>query len=655
MTQSPSPDDYGRSPDLGGSTPSGDYGQNYASGQQCSGHVPAVPPTYGTIGLYGDPADSAPHDDPPGPTPVPPQSAQPTPQGFGDVFAPPSQAATYQPQSYQPPTQQPSAPVQAPLYPSQGYQPPAPTQPPSGFDVPGQQDSLAPMQVPPQTTYGQPAPPNSQGMPAGPQPGHYPQPSLPTPQQSYTPQEDFTSSPPGQFPQSAQPQRPAAPQHGDFSAPPAASTHGTQTPASTEPWYHHLPDEEDGFSEPTTYALPQVQSAETLAGVNVVPPPQQYATPLWAPPIVKKAFPIVESIVAGLSLLGIMALFGMYFTRWGFGLTTFVTLFAIPSLLAIIYTLHLIDRWEGESWKSRLLSLGWGAGIATAVSLFFNGAGSTIAYYVTGSEDIAQGFGTAVVAPVVEETFKGACVAFIVLARRHHLQSALDGVVHGGLVGAGFAFVENILYFARGFEQGGEFGYLLHIVFLRGVMSPFLHPMATSLTGLAIAWSVTRMRRRHSWTWMGLIGLFAAMTLHGLWNFSALFGQGVFYSVYAFVMFPLFIAWLVLLFVASSREAKEIAQGLQPYVATGWMLPSEVTMATHGPSRSRAMQWARRGGPHAKKAMKKFLRSVCILGLDQQLMARTGPDQKRIDYDRDLLAEISTARNTFLSAHGISI
>ena len=60
------------------------------------------------------------------------------------------------------------------------------------------------------------------------------------------------------------------------------------------------------------------------------------------------------------------------------------------------------------------------------------------------------------VAPIVEEAVKGAFLVGLLIFRRREFDGIVDGIVYAGLVAAGFAFTENILYFGRAFTEDGR-------------------------------------------------------------------------------------------------------------------------------------------------------------------------------------------------------
>ena len=322
-------------------------------------------------------------------------------------------------------------------------------------------------------------------------------------------------------------------------------------------------------------------------------------------------------------------------------------------LLIVMSAMVFIDRWEPEPLKMKIIAFLWGGGVATVSSMIINTALMTNTALVIGDAQKAQAIAAVFVAPVVEETFKGLGVLVIILARRTSINSLLDGIVYGGIVAAGFMFVEDIQYFVRYGSSGT--GSLVAIFVMRGLLSPFLHSMATSLTGVAMAWGA--IRAKHAWSriLVFLAGWGAAMLVHGLWNSMGSDGMlSTLLKMYLFIQVPLFGTWLTVLIRTSNSEAETIKRGLVPYVRTGWILPAEVSMVTDRGKRKAARKWVARGGAPARKAMRRFMNELASLGLDQSLMTRVGPDPARIEEDRRLLAQAAEHRAEFLRLTAIA-
>ncbi|MGW6913223.1 PrsW family intramembrane metalloprotease [Kitasatospora sp. NPDC054939] len=149
------------------------------------------------------------------------------------------------------------------------------------------------------------------------------------------------------------------------------------------------------------------------------------------------------------------------------------------------------------------------------------------------------------------------------------------GVVLAGITACGFAFTENALYLGRAFTDDqqqrldsiglGEapslrdFDSTVQTFVLRGLLSPFAHPLFTALTGLGVAVALTTGRR-----WLARLaapaGLLAAMALHGTWNAAADLGTDGFLLVYAVLMVPCFAALVGFAAWARTRTARQAAR-----------------------------------------------------------------------------------------------
>lgn len=328
----------------------------------------------------------------------------------------------------------------------------------------------------------------------------------------------------------------------------------------------------------------------------------------------KRRAPAFEGTVLILGILGILTCFAAYFSGAGVFPTTAMAIVALPALGIVVATAHYLDRWEVEPLWTRLLVFVWGAGVATLVAAELNTFGYDV-LAMSLSDPFSASDATAVfVAPLTEETLKGAIVVLILFLRRHVVHSPLDGLGLGMLSGAGFAFVENIQYFLEVYNVSP--GSLGAIVFLRGGMGLFVHPMATSLIGFAVAWAMTRTRSGTSWVPIGFLGWLCAVVFHGLWNYLAVEHSYQWLYLYLVVQVPLFLTWFVTVLVLAAREASLIAKGLEPVVKSGALFQVEVQMTTSMAKRRAAIRWAASGGPHAKVAMKRMLNNIAALGLD---------------------------------------
>jgi RsiW-degrading membrane proteinase PrsW (M82 family) len=191
-------------------------------------------------------------------------------------------------------------------------------------------------------------------------------------------------------------------------------------------------------------------------------------------------------------------------------------LFAVPHFLLIVW----LDRHEREPPGLLLTALAWGALPATALSGLGNGLASFVLSAVLGPSEAVAFLTASLSAPVVEETAKGLGLLLLMILFWRRLDSVLDGVVYGALLGLGFAAFENFTYYARSDALAG----LLTLTWLRGVLSGLgTHVAFTALTGAGLG--AFRASRQGSWRWaLPPLALGAAMAAHFGWNtFSGLF------------------------------------------------------------------------------------------------------------------------------------
>ncbi len=245
---------------------------------------------------------------------------------------------------------------------------------------------------------------------------------------------------------------------------------------------------------------------------------------------------------------------------------------AVPVPFYLAFALW-VDRFEPEPPWVLVLAFAWGAAIAVFFSLIFNAVHEGV---VTAIADAAAASTlTAVIsAPFIEELTKGAALFILFLWKRGHFDNVTDGIVYASMVGLGFAMTENVQYYgtAVAAADGGAGA----VFFLRGIMSPFSHPLFTSMTGIGLG--IARESRRK---WVKgiapLAGLALAMALHSLWNLSASTGP-IFFAAYLLIMVPAFLAVIVIAIFSLRREANVIRQHLGSLVAEGVLSGDDIVI-----------------------------------------------------------------------------
>lgn len=282
-----------------------------------------------------------------------------------------------------------------------------------------------------------------------------------------------------------------------------------------------------------------------------------------------------------------------------------------------------LDRYEPEPRSLLAAGLLWGAFVATAAALVFQGIG-----LVGGASEIDS---ISVVAPITEEVTKGAFLVLLLWWRRHELDGVLDGIVYAGMVGIGFAFTENILYLAAAYDgtdgtgPGGTEA-LTAVFVLRCLVSPFAHPFFTIFTGIGVGLAISS---RHGLVRLAapLAGLAIAAWLHGTWNASTVSGTNNFFLVYGTMMFPVFLGLAAFALYRRRSERTLLALALQDAAARGLLPATDIPWLVDLRARRRARQWARqRGGVQGERAMREYQAAAIELGyLHHRYLRGTAP------------------------------
>ncbi|MGW1911891.1 PrsW family intramembrane metalloprotease [Streptomyces sp. NPDC002076] len=273
-----------------------------------------------------------------------------------------------------------------------------------------------------------------------------------------------------------------------------------------------------------------------------------------------------------------------------------------------------LDRVEPGPWRNLVFAFAWGACAAALIAIVANSFATKWIATATADPAGADTLGATVIAPIVEESAKAAAVLLVFLFRRRDFTGVVDGVVIAGITATGFAFTENILYLGTAFGADqvsggpGIASVTAATFFVRIVMSPFAHPLFTTLTGLGFgfaAFSAERQRARRVLLPLG--GLLLAMSMHAFWNGSSTFGEFGFFAVYGGFMVPVFglLTWLAIW--TRQRELRTVREELPAYVLAGWLGPAEPLALGSMRARRTARDYARHhGGRPAARAVAQY-------------------------------------------------
>jgi protease PrsW len=365
----------------------------------------------------------------------------------------------------------------------------------------------------------------------------------------------------------------------------------------------------------------QIMISGDTAVVSYTAMPQQphYVNPGLPRRIRKVGAPIGVSIVlatlTGLIVIGITAS-NPAGTAIGFVL-------ASVAMTVVVLAYLWLDRWEPEPPRLLVFAFLWGASVAVIVASILQLVAE--AAINPGETETASATTIVLGAPVTEEAAKGLFLLLMMTGRRRNeLNSLTDCLIYAGLVGAGFAWLEDILYIASGETLGAS----LVTAAMRLIMAPFAHSLFTTMFAIGVYFA---LHRRNVIAKLGciLLGYLGAVILHAMWNGSALLSIEAYLGVYVLWMVPIFGLAIWLAVASRRREQRVVAAKLPGMVQAGLVTPNEASWLGSIRTRKSAIAEATRlGGQRAGKGLKTFAAQVVELAFVRDRIDRGFGDQR---------------------------
>ncbi len=315
--------------------------------------------------------------------------------------------------------------------------------------------------------------------------------------------------------------------------------------------------------------------------------------------------------------------------------------FVLSSLaMTVVLLAYLwLDRWEPEPPQLLVLAFLWGASVAVIVSAILQ---LTVEAVINpGETETVSPWSIVIGAPLTEEAAKGLFLLLMMTGRRRNeLNSLTDCLVYAGLVGAGFAWLEDILYIGGG-ESVSE---SLLTAALRLIMAPFAHSLFTTMFGIGVYFAL-QQRSFVAKALCILLGYAGAVIMHGLWNGSSLLSVEAYFLTYLLWMVPVFALAIALGVASRRREQRVVAAKLPGMVAAGLVTPNEATWLGSIRNRKLAIGEAtRHGGRPAGKAVKKFAAQVIELAFVRDRIDRGFGDQRVLALQNEEAYGVTAAR-----------
>lgn len=398
--------------------------------------------------------------------------------------------------------------------------------------------------------------------------------------------------------------------------------------------------------EPISYPSAETASAHDIPSRHHHLRILGHSVPKWkAPSRHSVTFYFSVALIIAVGLAGLIFMLP-FLAEHGIGITIGLTLLALLPVIVIVSLVMWIDNWEREPLLLYAVAFVWGAGVSTILSLISNEFfGEAAASRL--SENGASIVSAVVVAPLVEEAFKGVGILVILLFFSKNFNGPVDGIVYGMLVGLGFAFTENILYFSMYYED------LAYVFRARAILNPFVHPLATSMTGFFVGLSL-QQRSKKSLFYLAPTGYVIAVGLHALHNLSAALEMSDFTRL--LYQIPVYLVAIGIIIGARVAERRDVMAALREYGKAGWITQNELSMIESIPNRRQAVLWARNtvgqagGDPDdGEESMRRFQDELVQLGYARSRNLHRGvvnlPETRQEEAER--LALIGQLRKVF--------
>jgi RsiW-degrading membrane proteinase PrsW (M82 family) len=361
----------------------------------------------------------------------------------------------------------------------------------------------------------------------------------------------------------------------------------------------------------------------------------------------RPAFWIVLGILAA-GAVRVSQIAGRFFTAYPLATATSVALFA---LLAVPFWFLVteLDFLEREPTALLVLAFSWGGLVATTVSIPGSAALEDLVAKL-GSPHLAADWGAALAGPTVEEIAKTLGVVAIILIARAQINSVLDGIVYGAMVGLGFQIVEDVVFSLAAVSLAGQGDRVQPVVatfLLRGFLSGiWSHTLFGALSGAGLGYLVVhRDRGRVQRIGVALLAVLGAWGSHLLWNspiFSDGLGNGLpgLLAVLLLKGLPPLVLVLLIVRRVHDREADYYVGRLAALGDAELITDGELRVLGSGARRAAARRHARaRAGRPAEAAVRRLQRAQAHLAVElSRESASTGPPSEEIRRQRTVLA-----------------
>lgn len=321
-----------------------------------------------------------------------------------------------------------------------------------------------------------------------------------------------------------------------------------------------------------------------------------------------------------------------------------VGLFAAYSVPFWLFLRH-IDRFDSVPDKLAGAAFLYGGVVATfAMATYANNAVISLWGKANGQQ-FAADWAAALTAPVTEELAKASGLVLLVLLAPRLIRTAFDGLIVGAFLGLGFQVFEDVIYGVQ--SAYSDFG-------VDAVASTTTTSVMRVVVGLTSHWTYSAIfcagliyligrpdePRRIG---RGLLLMFAAMALHGLWDATgglAGINPLLFPLVYLFVPVTLIALFVWIYKTSVVTERRWMLELMEPEVALGVLTQADVD-ALAGSRKQRKAYVKAHPGHRGHVRAKQVLDAAGDLAA--QIARDGGADTERVRFARDEVLRVKGA------------
>jgi len=321
-----------------------------------------------------------------------------------------------------------------------------------------------------------------------------------------------------------------------------------------------------------------------------------------------------------------------------------VGLFAAYSVPFWLFLRH-IDRFDSVPDKLAGAAFLYGGVVATfAMATYANNAVISLWGKANGQQ-FAADWAAALTAPVTEELAKASGLVLLVLLAPRLIRTAFDGLIVGAFLGLGFQVFEDVIYGVQ--SAYSDFG-------ADAVASTTTTSVMRVVVGLTSHWTYSAIfcaglvyligrpdePRRVG---RGLLLMFAAMALHGLWDATgglAGIKPLLFPLVYLFVPVTLIALFVWIYKTSVVTERRWMLELMEPEVALGVLTQADVD-ALAGSRKQRKAYVKAHPGHRSHVRAKQVLDAAGDLAA--QIARDGGADTARVRFARDEVLRVKGA------------